>query len=75
MEIDIILFILFILICGVIIYAVARVVRNLCLAIKERNKKWIINSIVVLLIEIVLLALLLPGHLDSGVNLFHKIFN
>ncbi len=75
MVIDIFLLILFVLICGIFIYSVARVVRNLCLAIKGHNKKWIVNSGIILLIEAALLAYLLPPHIDSGIALFHKIFD
>jgi len=74
MATNIFLFILFLLICCVFIYAAVKVGLNLYFAIKERNKKWIINSIIIMLIEIVLFAYLLPSHINSGIALFHKIF-
>lgn len=75
MATNIFLFVIFILICGIFIYAAIKVVLNLCRAINARNKKWIINSIILLLIEAALLAFLVPRHLDSGIDLFHKILN
>lgn len=58
--------ILGVFILGVILYGIFAMTRNIVLAIKARNKKWIINgSILLILCFLILLFIVLPDYKEG----------